>query len=211
MSSDDSYPWEDFLAEVAKKTKSTSHKIGTLNAALNNAPARPVIYLLHGIHGNILFPDAGYCEFDDADKAWEHLQAWTDMVSRAKGDPSTWNGCFPVGFEIGIVSIEEMEKSHPAWETLADCGADIINPLYGEPYLRHCCEESTIRQFELGLDAMARHGLHSTVFASSNRSRISICRIRKSGGIDVSVSKATSTPFSSSRCCALRTGSLSAR
>jgi hypothetical protein len=167
MTSNESYPWEEFLAEVAKKTKSTSRKIGTLAAALNNSPARPVIYLLHGIHGNILFPDAGYCEFDDAGRAWEHLQAWADMVSKVKDDPSTWDGCFPVGFEIGIVSIEELEKTHPAWETLKDCGADIINPLYGEPYLRHCYEESTIHQFELGIDAMERHGLQPTVFASS--------------------------------------------
>jgi hypothetical protein len=165
--SDDDTSWQEFLREVAKKTKSKSKDPKNLPAALNNALARPDIYLLHGIHGNILFPDAGYCEFDNPAKAWQHIQHWCDMVSRAKGNLQSWQDSFPVGFEVGIASLEEMAKTYPVWPLLQASGVDIINPLYAEPYLRHCAEESTMRQFEMGLDILNNHELGARVFASS--------------------------------------------
>jgi hypothetical protein len=168
---DDDPSWREFLSELARKTKSKVMGDGkgkiTLPVALNNALLRPSIYLLHGIHGNILFPDVGYCEFDDPVKAWQHLQHWCDIALQAKGDPKSWQGCFPVGFEIGLVSLEELAKTEPVWPLLKEVGAEIINPLYSQPYLRHCGEESTIRQFETGLDLMVRNGLAARVFASS--------------------------------------------
>ncbi|NMC07593.1 MAG: hypothetical protein GYA24_20435 [Candidatus Lokiarchaeota archaeon] len=168
---DEDPAWSEFLRELARKTKSKGpgREGGemSLPVALNNAMFRPDIYILHGIHGNILFPDVGYCEFDDPVKAWQHLQHWCDKALHAKGEPGSWQGGFPAGFEIGIVSLEELAKSEPVWPLLKECGADIINPLYSEPYLRHCSEESTIRQFEIGLDILARNGLGASVFASS--------------------------------------------
>ncbi|MEX2729862.1 MAG: hypothetical protein Q6353_021650 [Candidatus Sigynarchaeum springense] len=169
--SDDDPAWDEFLRELARKTKSKGKRDGTrrldLPTALNNAIVRPEIFLLHGIHGNILFPDVGYCEFDNPASAWQHIHAWSDMAMRAKGDPASWRGCFPVGFEIGIASLEELSKKEPVWPLFKECGIEIINPLYSQPYLRHCGEESTIRQFEVGLGIMARNGLVAKVFASS--------------------------------------------
>lgn len=159
--------WQEFLAAVAKKTKSKAIDITNLSVALNNAQFRPTIYLLHGIHGNMLFPEVGYCEFDDPAKAWEHLQNWAGMVANCKGNPSTWNDSFPVGFEIGIVSLNELAKIYPVWDLLKDVGVEIINPLYSLPYMRHACEESNVRELEVGLDILAEHDLNTHVFASS--------------------------------------------
>ncbi len=171
---DDDPAWREFLRELAQKAKSKGTGIGKgkmdLPTALNNALFRPDIYLLHGIHGNVLFHDVGYCEFDDPARAWQHLHHWCDMTLQAKGDPKSWRGCFPVGFEVGIASLEELAKKEPVWPLFKEVGAEIINPLYSQPYLRHCGEESTIRQFETGLDIMARNGLVANVFASSEHS-----------------------------------------
>jgi len=167
MTEENQDTWQEFLAAVAKKTKSKATDIINLSTALNNAMFRPTIYLLHGIHGNILFSDSGYCEFDDPAKVWEHLQHWAGMAARSKGAPSTWQDCFPVGFEIGIFSLDELAKSYPVWELLKDSGADIINPLYSQPYLRHACEESNVRELEVGLDILGKHDLKARVFASS--------------------------------------------
>nr|MDO8085000.1 hypothetical protein [Candidatus Sigynarchaeum springense] len=169
--SDDEIAWGEFLRELARKTKSKGTRDGggkiDLPTALNNSIVRPDIFLLHGIHGNVLFPDVGYCEFDDPERAWQHIHRWCEMAMRAKGDPASWKGGLPVGFEIGIASLEELGKKEPVWPLFKECGAEIINPLYSQPYLRHCGEESTIRQFEFGLDIMARNGLVARVFASS--------------------------------------------
>nr|MDO8109701.1 hypothetical protein [Candidatus Sigynarchaeota archaeon] len=78
-----------------------------------------------------------------------------------------WQDCFPVGFEIGLVSLEELGKKYPVWDLLKENNVEIINPLYAEPYLRHICEESNIRQFEFGLDVMEAHDLKSRVYATS--------------------------------------------
>ncbi len=194
MANDDP-AWREFLSELARKTKSKGtgsdkDKL-TLSGALSNAPFRPDIYLLHGIHGNVLFPDVGYCEFDDPAKAWQHLQHWCDIALRAKGDPKSWQGCFPVAFEVGIMSLEELAKTEPVWPLFKEVGAEIINPLYSQPYLRHCGEESTIHQFEMGLDIMTRNGLASRVFASSEHAlHPQLPQLLKGFGIDLAFAAA---------------------
>nr|MDO8109096.1 hypothetical protein [Candidatus Sigynarchaeota archaeon] len=77
--------WIELLAEIARKTKGKGTEFPNVPVALNNALARPSIYVVFGIHGNILFPDAGYCEFDDPDNAWMHLQYWATMAAKCKG------------------------------------------------------------------------------------------------------------------------------
>ncbi|HME54317.1 MAG TPA: hypothetical protein VKM55_18980 [Candidatus Lokiarchaeia archaeon] len=167
MTEEEQDTWHEFLAAVAKKTKSTAAKITKLSAALNNTPIRPTIYLLHGIHGNMLFPDLGYCEFDDPSRVWEHLQRWARITAGSKGKPSTWKDCFPTGFEVGIVSLDELSKTYPVWELLKQAGAEIINPLYSQPYMRHACEESNVRELEVGINVLGEHELQARVFASS--------------------------------------------
>lgn len=159
--------WATFLKELAAKTRTKVTNPQKLVAALKNAINRPAIYLAFGIHGNILFPDAGYFEFDDPDRAWEHLQRWASVAGLWAKGPANVEGGFPVGFEIGIVSLEELAKKYPVWTLLKENHVEIINPLFSEPYLRHIGEESNIRQFELGLQVLAAHDLSVEVFASS--------------------------------------------
>ena len=147
--------WVRFLEELGRKTKSLSTKPKKIAIALNNALSRPKIFLAFGIHGNILYPDVGYCEFDDPEKAWEHIQRWANFQG------------FPVGFEVGVVSLEEMNHRYPVWETLRKAQAPIINPLYGQPYLRHIGEAATLRQFEVGLQTLQANGLDCPAYASS--------------------------------------------
>ncbi len=159
--------WAAFLAELAAKTRTKAKNPQKLVAALKNAVNRPAIYLAFGIHGNILFPDAGYCEFDDPDRAWEHLQRWATVAGLWAKGPAKVDGGFPVGFEVGIVSLEELAKMYPVWTLLKENCAEIINPLYSQPYLRHVGEESNVRQFEYGLKVLSEHNLSVDVFASS--------------------------------------------
>ncbi|HMF30287.1 MAG TPA: hypothetical protein VKK79_02660, partial [Candidatus Lokiarchaeia archaeon] len=159
--------WNKFLADVAAKTRCRKAAPAKLSYALSNAVARPVIYAAFGIHGNILFPDAGYCEFDDPDRAWEHLMRWATVSGKWRDPPVVGDGGFPVGFEVGIVSLEEMAKTRPVWELLKQNNVEFINPLYSQPYLRHVGEESNVRQFEEGLASLHAHDLAVEVFASS--------------------------------------------
>lgn len=146
--------WARFLDTLGSKTKSTPDAPKTVRAALDNAPVRPEILLSFGIHGNILYPDAGYCEFDDPALAWERIQAWAACP-------------LPVGFEVGIASLEELAKTRPVWDCLARHGVSFTNPLFAQPYLRIIGEASTLLQFRSGLDALRSRGLDVPAFCSS--------------------------------------------
>ncbi len=159
--------WNAFVAEIAKKNKGSEEKIGNLGAALKQSPFRPNIYLAFGIHGNILFPDNGYCEFDDVKKASEYLQRWAIQTGKTKESPKQWKDAFPVGFEVGICSLEELSKIQPIWDVLKEQSVEFINPLYSQPYLRQIGEESNWRQFEYGINSLESHGLKVEVFSSS--------------------------------------------
>jgi len=148
--------WEDFIQQIASKTRS---KLGTsrkLSRAISNALEKPEIYITLGVHGNILFSDIGYCEFDDPDRVWNFLQKWTKL-SRS----------LPIGFEIGICSLENLAKIYPVWELFKEHGVEILNPTYSQPYLRHLGEESNIRQLQFGMDVLTQNGLTCNLFVSS--------------------------------------------
>lgn len=151
--------WQSFLRELSHKIKSPKKDPKNLSEAMRHAKPRPLIYFIFGIHGNILFPEVGYCEFDNSENAWNHIKRWTEFMKDAKG--------FPVCFEIGIVSINELDKKYPVWALLERNQIEFVNPLYSQPYLRHISEESNIRQFEWGIDELKRHNLSVSVYCSS--------------------------------------------
>ncbi len=150
--------WTSFLAALAAKTKSPNRNPSNLEQALENAREKPAIEIAIGIHGNILFQDAGYFEFDDVEHAWRQLGYFSAFVKE---------GRLPIGFEIGTCSLEILARQHPVWDLLRDARVEIINPLYAQPFLRLCGDESNVRQFQRGLHVLRKHGLSCKVFASS--------------------------------------------
>jgi hypothetical protein len=155
------------VKELATKTRGTFSDPPKLNAALDHALGSPTIFITVGIHGNILFPDVSYCEFDNVQKAWDHFRTWAEFTKHAHGSPKDWENCFPVGFEVGVVSLVELAKKYPVWDILRDSKAEIINPLYGQPYLRLIGEESNFRQFQTGLNILREQGIELFAYTSS--------------------------------------------
>jgi hypothetical protein len=159
--------WNTFLTQVGIKTKSLNENPRKLAIALNNASYHPTIYCGFGVHGGILFPDAGYCEFDDPEIAWQHIQRWIRFAKLAHRPTKEWTEALPVSFEIGVNSLEEFAKTYPIWEALKKADVEIVNPLYSQPYLRQIGEESNFRQFQNGIKRINAQGIATNVFASS--------------------------------------------
>jgi len=164
--------WFTFLKDLAEKTRSPLGSSRKLKRAIRNATNRPEIFISVGIHGNILFSDTGYCEFDDPAHAWKFIEKWAKISSGCSQNSKKSNQqtCFPIGFEIGICTLEELSKKYPIWKLLHDNHVEIINSLYSQPYLRHIGEESNFRQFLIGLETLSKNNLSCHVFFSSEHS-----------------------------------------
>ncbi|MBN2157493.1 MAG: hypothetical protein JW776_15715 [Candidatus Lokiarchaeota archaeon] len=148
--------WEFFLNQLAKKTRSRLGKSRKLTRAIFGVQERPKVYITLGVHGNILYSDIGYCEFDSPERVWKFIQKWADMAP-----------VLPIGFEIGICSLENLAKFYPIWKLFQKKNVEIINPLYSQPYLRHLGEESNIRQLKFGLEILKQNDISCGVYSSS--------------------------------------------
>ena len=161
--------WTRFLIDLAEKTRSSLGSSRKLSRAISNATTRPEIFITLGIHGNILYPDLGYCEFDEPAHAWKFIQKWAEITQSYSQfiNPAKQKNSLPIGFEIGICSLQELSNNYPVWKVLKDNQVEIINPLYSQPYLRHIGEESNLRQFLFGLNVLEKNGLECKVYSSS--------------------------------------------
>lgn len=164
--------WNSFLESISERMRGPRSEPRDLSHALSGAVYRPDIYLVFGIHGAMLFRDAGYFEFDDPARAYDRLEAWCGAAGRRAGNIDNAVGNiesvgFPVGIEVGISSLEELSESRDPWPLLASSNVEILNPLYAQPYLRLIGEESNFRQFERGIEVLKSHSMEARVFASS--------------------------------------------
>ncbi|TFG17935.1 MAG: hypothetical protein EU530_09965 [Promethearchaeota archaeon] len=148
--------WGEFITNLAEKTRSKIGKSRKLKRAISNTSGRPDIYITLGVHGNILFSDIGYCEFDSLERIWTFIQKWA-KISKT----------LPIAFEIGLCSLENFAKTYPVWQLFQDQNVEVLNPTFSQPYLRHIGEESNIRQLKYGMDLLRQNNIPCKIYASS--------------------------------------------